>query len=92
MHLREIRHVASTDGSADCQRMRATSCESNLAIDWAESNRWLQSQTERQYNTRPETNETILFLGGGRRTAQRQSGGHGHCGKAVRLTFRAIAW
>lgn len=101
---REARRVfadASPPGSGTCWPGTAqrtvngfeTSCEFTLATDWAEYKRWLRSKMERQYNTRAETNETIAFsrgLDGDLYTVDAAL--TDSATKAVRVTFRAMAW
>ena len=101
---REARRVfaeASLPGSGTCWPGAAqqtangfeTSCEFNLATDWAEYTRWLRSRMERQYNTRAETDENIAFsrgLDGDLYTVNASL--TDSVAKAVRITFRAMAW
>lgn len=101
---REARRVfadASPPGSGTCwpgtaQRTASgfeTSCEFNLATEWAEYKRWLRSKMDRQYNTRAETNEAIAFsrgLEGDLYTVNAAL--TDKATKAVRITFRAMAW
>jgi tRNA G46 methylase TrmB len=70
-----------------------TSCEFSLATDWSEYKRWLRSKMEHQYNTRAETDETIAFsrgLDGDLYTVNAAL--TDNAAKAVRVTFRAMAW
>ena len=101
---REARRVfadASPPGSGTCSPGTSqqtangfeTSCEFTLATDWAEYKRWLRSKMEREYNARDETNQTIAFsrgLDGDLYTVNAAL--MNNATKAVRITFRALAW
>jgi hypothetical protein len=101
---REARRVfadASAPGSGTCwpgTAQRTTnefemSCELNLATDWAEYKRWLRSKMERQYNTRAETDGTIGFSRGEDGDLYTVNAAFtNNATKAVRITFRAVAW